>query len=406
MKKYVLIGSSSYPGSGAGISQAVYAQILSFKESGYKVICACPSAPNNRSFKCLDVDVEFVYGDASSDPLEVLKVMIDVYNNYNPVIIINNDNPYVSNLIRFAKCCSVSISHMNSTTIQALTIHDSFFCDYVGAISHFMLSDLRKRVIDKSKVILIPNIFIPDCELLIKDNKGSFKIKIVYSGGSSKNKGIKYLKKLLLLLNKQVFADQFDIDLFGNYNKSDICFFESLTNLNIIIHGFVSRNVIYKAFVSADFLLFPSLNEGLPMTIIEAMSAKTAILSIDGTGGVSDLVLNGFNGLCVDKIEWVDMAISYLNLALSNRKKLNRLKESSLLIFESNFNKVKFIEIIEELIVIKSLNEKSPPDSIDLPNGPIKLLDWHRVPKEHVKYSLFKGLKQRFGFLSDKEYFL
>lgn len=48
----------------------------------------------------------------------------------------------------------------------------------------------------------------------------------------------------------------------------------------------------------ADIFLLPSYNEGLPMAILEAMSARVAVISTT-VGGIPDLVTSGVNGLLV-----------------------------------------------------------------------------------------------------------
>lgn len=415
MNNYIFIGSSSFPGAASGISQSVYAQIQALHNAGYSVLCFTPTTEKVGIKETLESFSIFHHHSVDSEPLEELKSMVELYNKYKPVLLINNDNPYLSNLMRFAQCAKLSICHMNKTTINTLAIYDGISVDRVGAISHYMLSDLRRKLRgkDKDKVTFVPNIFIPpnselaDLSKIQKSNSAQSKLKILYSGGSNRNKGIHYVRQLLSAINKSTLSKSVKVDLFGRYSKTDTEFFDSMNNLEVDIHGFASSDILYAHLQKSDFLLFPSLNEGLPMTIIEALSSKTAILSIDGVGGVCDLVLNGYNGICVDSKDWVDLSVAYLAQALNMPKKLTQLKENSYAVFEAGFSQNQLIREVEKIIDLFSSNQNMTIDIFESNannKSQLSLLTWHRIPKGHKKYSKIVGIKQKLGFLSKKEY--
>ncbi|GAB3289802.1 glycosyltransferase family 4 protein [Pseudidiomarina andamanensis] len=412
MNKYIFIGSSSFPGSSSGISQSVYAQIKALHNAGYSVVCFTPTTGKISIEKIVKSLSILHYHGVESDSLEELKLMVELYNKYCPEMIINNDNPYLSNLMQFAECAKLSICHMNKTTINSLAVYDGASAHRVGAISHYMLSDLRRKLDVKEKVAFVPNIFIPpvdeqSADLVLDEGLVSGdKLRILYSGGSNSNKGISYVRDLLKSVENSPMSKSIQVDLFGRYNQADIAFLKSFENVDISIHGLTSSDILYRYLQKTDYLLFPSLNEGLPMTILEALSAKTAILSIDGVGGVCDLVLNGFNGICVDKNNWVDMSMSYINLALRAPEKLMRLKINSYSIFVEGFSQFQFVCEIKEMIesCVKKKNyidlfERNANKDIRL-----DLISWHRVPKGHIRYYKLLGVKQRFGRLPKKAY--
>jgi len=301
---------------------------------------------------------------------------------------------------------------MNKSNIYKLVVNDSSVCDVVGAISHFMMGDLKKKIASKEKVSLFPNIFVPPFDALNCEHKESIvgepgKVKLVYAGGSNLNKGISYIKSLLAKLNDSSLKESVEVHLFGQYNDKDRSFIAQLSSLSIVFHGFVSSFDFYKALIASDILLFPSLNEGLPMTIIEAMSAKMAVLSIDGVGGVSDLVLNGFNGLCVDEGDWIELSLAYIGMVINAPSKLNRLKENSFLIFDSNFSSGNFVRNLENVFSLTmrhSTESKMNIDCISFPRGKVRLLSWHRIPRGSENYNFLVGLRQRLGMLASRVY--
>jgi len=55
---------------------------------------------------------------------------------------------------------------------------------------------------------------------------------------------------------------------------------------------------IYEILTILDVFVFPSLHEGFPYSILEAMNAGCAIVSTD-VGGIKEAITNGRNGLLV-----------------------------------------------------------------------------------------------------------
>ena len=50
--------------------------------------------------------------------------------------------------------------------------------------------------------------------------------------------------------------------------------------------------------MAADFFVLPSLAEGFPLVILEALASGTPVIA-SGVAGIPEIVLNGHNGLIV-----------------------------------------------------------------------------------------------------------
>ncbi|MGG7036351.1 MAG: glycosyltransferase [Flavobacterium sp.] len=67
---------------------------------------------------------------------------------------------------------------------------------------------------------------------------------------------------------------------------------------SVVFHGWVKNPMDYM--VNAKALLLPSIIEGLPGVILEAMYCKTPVIAYD-TGGISEVVHNGKTGYLIPK---------------------------------------------------------------------------------------------------------
>ncbi len=88
----------------------------------------------------------------------------------------------------------------------------------------------------------------------------------------------------------------------------------------IIFHGYVGRDEKWELLRSADVLVYPSTRDALPLTIIEAMAASTAVVAFD-VGGISDIIINGQTGYVV-ALDSEDRMIEMVRALASDQSKL------------------------------------------------------------------------------------
>jgi len=63
--------------------------------------------------------------------------------------------------------------------------------------------------------------------------------------------------------------------------------------------GWVTNDAKISAFNKADIYILPSYNEGMPISILEAMSYGLAIIATN-VGGIPEIVFNEVNGLLIE----------------------------------------------------------------------------------------------------------
>ena len=87
--------------------------------------------------------------------------------------------------------------------------------------------------------------------------------------------------------------------------------------------GYVDEKEKIKTLTSPDIYILPSPAEGLPISILEAMSAGLAVISTN-VGAIPEVIENGVNGYLIEKGDYKNLAEKILTLA-NNRELLDTM---------------------------------------------------------------------------------
>lgn len=178
-----------------------------------------------------------------------------------------------------------------------------------------VLSKLEKDIIEENFKINKINILVNSVEIDDKQNV-SFKIKtntIIFLGRIVKDKGLSEIVEAFkaLELNTKDFVFELcgvgpDLRLFDEFfkkNKNDKYIY------NGIVHGQQKWNILKKS----KIFLLPSYYEGLPISLLEAMSVG-CIPVVTGVGSIPEIVKNGYNGLIINKFAPIEIKNSILKI--------------------------------------------------------------------------------------------
>ncbi|MPQ42273.1 glycosyltransferase [Clostridium tarantellae] len=110
-----------------------------------------------------------------------------------------------------------------------------------------------------------------------------------------------------------------------------------------ILTGF--QGDVYKFYPIIDIFFLPSLYEGLPMVILEAMAFKKAIVSMN-VGSISE-VINNETGIIINEGEYkvfIDKLIEIKN----NKERIKAYGENAFKFIDENYNIHSYVEKIEK----------------------------------------------------------
>jgi len=133
-----------------------------------------------------------------------------------------------------------------------------------------------------------------DCKINHQDSE---KINVLFMGIIGKRKGAyDVVEAAQYLTNPNI-----RITLYGDGEVAELR--NEVINSNVsdkvIIEGWISGKDIEVAYKNADIYILPSYNEGLPMSILEAMTYCLPIISTP-VGGIPEAVHDGVNGYLIN----------------------------------------------------------------------------------------------------------
>ena len=131
----------------------------------------------------------------------------------------------------------------------------------------------------------------------------------------TKNKGLKYMIEAINRVKFQIPSSKFQVIVVGEgeerKNLQDQIKSLGLENM-VHLAGFIPEASRYLK--GLDIFILPSLKEGLPYTIMEAMSAGVAVVA-SRVGGITDLIEDKKNGLLAPPKDINALALSIRTLA-------------------------------------------------------------------------------------------
>jgi len=201
--------------------------------------------------------------------------------------------------------------------------------DVIIALSNQWKTDIREKTKNANIIVLYNPTVIK--EIHHNENK---KVKVLFMGRLGKRKGTYDIIEAAKYLKNQ----DIEINLYGD---GEIKEFERLVvdnNLQekVKINGWISGGKKDEVFQSADIYVLPSYNEGLPISILEAMAVGLPIISTP-VGGIPEAVEDGVSGFLVQAGDCKALATK-IDLLASDRHLREKIGQQSYNIASEKFD--------------------------------------------------------------------
>lgn len=196
-------------------------------------------------------------------------------------------------------------------------------CDIIIALTEYWKAFFQS--IGFVNTVIIENII--DFPTIVENKKNDSKLHIIYLGLITKQKGIYDLLETIKD-HKTDFCEKIVLHIGGNGEIETLKKYITQYNLTEIVkfEGWVSGEKKNLLLNKADIFILPSYTEGLPISILEAMSYSLPIISTS-IGGIPEIVQNEENGFLIQPgdMEALYNAIIKLSASKEIREKMGKI---------------------------------------------------------------------------------
>lgn len=159
---------------------------------------------------------------------------------------------------------------------------------------------------------------------IIKKHPDNKKLRVIYVGALTQQKGISYLFDAISMLPN----NEIDFTLIGqDYSQGKNKLLTKLISKHTWLPS-APHNQVLEELASADVLVLPSIAEAFGLVVLEALSQGTVVIVSENCGG-SDVVTDGVNGFIVP-IRDSNSIAAKLELLNKNRSILENMKVEAL----------------------------------------------------------------------------
>lgn len=132
-------------------------------------------------------------------------------------------------------------------------------------------------------------------------------VRLLYVGSWIDRKGVYYLADAFRILARRLPSVRLTVAGCLLPEKEILQSFAPSTHEHLAVIPFIVRDQMPSLYAAHDVFVFPSLVEGMPLTLLEAMAAAMPVVTTE-TSGMADIVEDAFNGLLVPPADSTPLA--------------------------------------------------------------------------------------------------
>lgn len=200
-----------------------------------------------------------------------------------------------------------------------------------GRLTGLLEQHIRNGV---SKIVVLPNAINLPTHKFNRTHFNNRPLKVLFVGRFAANKGINILLETALQLNRGGYLKELEYHLVGKGPLYEH-FTSTVKEPNIIYHGFADDDKLNQLYRECDVFVLPTLFEGMPTVVLEAMSYLLPIIVTDT--GATTVMVDHQNGYIIEKsdVRSLKDAISMFFILPEDSRK--RLAEKSYQRVQENF---------------------------------------------------------------------
>jgi glycosyltransferase involved in cell wall biosynthesis len=201
--------------------------------------------------------------------------------------------------------------------------------------SNEIKEELKKRGVDAAKITVIPNgvdtsvyrIYGLDEKKKIRNKLGidESSTVVIYTGRLEPGKGLEILIDAWKKIEKENSSLAAKLFILGDGSLRKTLEAGSLNLKNVSFAGW--KTDVYEYLTASDIYVLPSFGEGLPNSLLEAMSCGLACITTR-IGGISEIINNGMNGLLVTPGKTMELYQALIRL-LTDKNLAEKLGKSA-----------------------------------------------------------------------------
>ncbi len=208
-------------------------------------------------------------------------------------------------------------------------------CDKIIVLSQSWKDFFIGIDVDSSRLEVLNNIVSPPEKIKVRKDV-QIPLRFLFLGEIGDRKGIFDLLEAIAL-NRDEFSQKIHLEVGGNGEVERFKKAVKSKNLEefITFLGWTSGEAKHEALLSADVYILPSHNEGLPISILEAMSYGLPVISTN-VGGIPEVVRVDYNGYIIQAGN-KEQIIKAISIFVNNIDLVRTLGRNSLKIVESYY---------------------------------------------------------------------
>ncbi len=196
------------------------------------------------------------------------------------------------------------------------------------------LTDILSEVIGKDKLVVLPNATIVDQKIEKDFTLQNGPLRLMFVARFAHNKGIHILIQAIEELNNEGYQGKISYDLAGKGPLYDH-YTQNHVIDNVKYWGFISDEDLVQLYKDSHAFVFPTLFEGMPTVVLEAMSKSLPIIVSD-VGATAELV-DESNGYLITKNSVVELKQAILDFYHASAEEKTAKSESSFQRVKDNF---------------------------------------------------------------------